>query len=316
MTTHSIPVRRTRPHKKASLFREHRPQSLWLPRRPTKPCPPRISYVYLLVHAGENRFKIGHSYQPSKRIQLLPEAMDIDESRSLRVELPNGDRARQVESALHKALAGFRLQRLNWCDAQDAGPDAPWDGSTEWFSLPGLRSAIQILRSMPATDSEPAPPLQALNGRPYVFDHSGSGLTAAERRTVAAMRFNAQRLDHIDNILLVLSRRLAMEWVVGSDPARSAGILKVHGLKSAWEPDMIRARFALVSSSLWNLQTGRSKPSNEVSPLVRLIRYSATVPGTLELVVNSMAAIRKLPSGRSVECRWASMMGRYAAHRS
>ena len=63
-----------------------------------KPC-----FVYILVHAIEQRMKIGMSDDPLIRLRQLPEADQIDRVRSLRVELPNRQRASQVESLLHKA---------------------------------------------------------------------------------------------------------------------------------------------------------------------------------------------------------------------
>ena len=100
------------------------PMGVWLPRKARHPASNGFnrhaasnqpSYVYLFVHATENRFKIGKSQSPVDRLAQLPEAGQIDGTQSLRVALPDRQRAGQVESLLHRGLAGYRLQ-LSWID--------------------------------------------------------------------------------------------------------------------------------------------------------------------------------------------------------
>lgn len=50
-----------------------RPSGVWLPRQARAPGCPQVGYVYLLVHLSENRFKIGKSFWPRRRIASLPE---------------------------------------------------------------------------------------------------------------------------------------------------------------------------------------------------------------------------------------------------
>lgn len=65
-----------------------------------QPC-----FVYVFVHANESRLKIGRSDVPLRRLGNLPEADYIDRVQSFRLELPDRQRAREVEPMLHKALA-------------------------------------------------------------------------------------------------------------------------------------------------------------------------------------------------------------------
>ena len=62
-----------------------------------RPCD-KSCFVYILVHAKEQRMKIGMSDAPLIRLSQLPEAGQIDRARSLQVELPNRQRASEVES--------------------------------------------------------------------------------------------------------------------------------------------------------------------------------------------------------------------------
>jgi hypothetical protein len=97
---HDTPLRKT-----------HRPRQLtgltgvWLPRTPRIPLDKSpaakeavspVSYVYLFVHARENRFKIGNSISPQTRLAQLPEAGQIDQAQSLQIELPDRRRAGEV----------------------------------------------------------------------------------------------------------------------------------------------------------------------------------------------------------------------------
>jgi hypothetical protein len=47
-------------------------------------------------------------------------------------------------------------------------------------------------------------------------------------------------------------------------------------------------------------------------PLVTLIRYQEDKPTTLELEIQDMAMIRKLPGGFQVMTMWRALCGRYA----
>lgn len=263
----------TKPHTAAPLFsschHRHGRQSedrggVWMPKRPTKTWRLQTCYVYLLVHQTENRFKIGKSIRPKTRISHLPERDSLDWARSLQVKLSDAKRAGQVESMLHKALAGFRLQRLPWngSAALLVGADQYWDGATEWFSLPGLRHAIQLLRALPGLgqdDSEPA--MQTLEGQPCWPELQDQKLAPLEKLLLDAERYNLTKLDEIHDVLLMIGRRLRIIWTPEPQSRHSAGILRIHDLKTAWDVDMLKARFEVVASSLWELSRNRNNSS-------------------------------------------------------
>ena len=122
--------------------------------------PPTPCYVYLLLHKANERFKAGLSQAPKVRAAMLPDATCIALDRSIQVEFASPGRASEVERMLHKALAGFRMQVVG-ADGQ------AWDGGTEWFAMPGLRHAINLLRVTPlAGDGFEMAQLQTLEGEP------------------------------------------------------------------------------------------------------------------------------------------------------
>lgn len=89
--------------------------------------------------------------------------------------------------------------------------------------------------------------------------------------------------------------------------------LRLQGLKSLWEPAVLKARFEVVASSLRALQTGRadrSKMQGQTVPLVKLIRYSESEPGTLELVLTDWKLIRPLPAGVRLLGAWGALLMR------
>lgn len=288
-------------------------EGVWMPRRPKTPCMPRTCYVYLLVHQTENRFKIGKSIRPKSRIAQLPERTSLDWARSLQVKLPDARRASQVESMLHKALAEFRLQRLPWNGSAAPWLEAhPWDGATEWFSLPGLRHAIQLLRALPGLAPNAAEQaMQTLEGKPCWPEQQDQRLAPIEKCLLNAERFNLARLDEIHDVLMVIGRRLRITWNAGQPAQPRAGILRIHGLKATWDVDMLKARFEVVSSSLWELKSGKTNPKRACVPLVNLIRYSQGDPGTLELVANAIAPIRQVPGGSIIARRWIRLCEEY-----
>ena len=74
----------------------------------------------------------------------------------------------------------------------------------------------------------------------------------------------------------------------------------------------MKARFEVLDSDRWALHTGHAEPKPQVTPLVRLIRYSSTLPQTLELVVNDLKVIGRLPGGRDVVAQWRALCERLA----
>ncbi len=302
-----------------SAAKQPRPSGVWLAKRQRLLVRPRISYVYLLVHGTENRFKIGKSISPRDRLSKLPEADQIDRVRSLQVILPSQQRAGQIESLLHKALVQFRLQHLNWMGQADPWYEEnqiPWDGATEWFSLPGLRHALEILKALPGLHGAERTALQTLEGEPCWFEREGEQLTLRQRRTREAEEHNLARMDEIYDVLMVLSRRLKTQWLPSNDPASSAGTLRLGGFKAQWEPDMLHSRFGATSSALWELRDDRRVKAGSspiICPLVKLISYSKANPEDLELVFNSWDVIRKLPGGEAVCRRWLGLCAGFCA---
>jgi hypothetical protein len=59
-----------------------------------------------------------------------------------------------------------------------------------------------------------------------------------------------------------------------------------------------------VASALWELKSGKANPKRACVPFVKLIRYSLADPGTLELVANTLAPIRRIPGGATIVRRW------------
>lgn len=305
--------------------RSHQNGGVWLARRQKVPYRLRASYVYLLVHLTQNRFKIGKSIAPTTRFANLPEANEVDTVRSLQVILPHQKRAGEIESLLHKALAEFRLDHLEWMGNTDMQTESTpgwsdhWDGKTEWFALPALRHAIALLKKIPRLHGPQGTALQTLTGEPWP-DQALEFLTVRQRHSKELEQYNLARFDEIFDVLVVISRQHRIGWLPSATPELSAGTLHIEGFKTQWEPDMITVRFGVTSSSLWELKTGRRVkttkslttnseiPTTElVCPLVKLIAYSKANPNDLELVFNSQEAIRKVPEGTwSCDAGWGS----------
>lgn len=96
--------------------------------------------VYLLQRHDGQRFKIGWSREPLSRVLRLPEfeADELDLVGSQAAWLPSVVRAQQVERALHRGLATFKVK-----------PAHQLDGYTEWFRPEAHRAALSMIRQMP-----------------------------------------------------------------------------------------------------------------------------------------------------------------------
>ena len=292
---------------------------VWLPRRKKILASPRVSYVYLLVHQTQNRFKIGKSLAPKTRFANLPEANEVDVLRSMQVVLRDQIRAGQIESLLHKALADFRLDRLAWYGVQDLTAqllpgwawDDCWDGETEWFALPAFRHAVEILKKIPGLNGPPVSALQTLEGQPWpekVFKPDPQ-----EQLFAAMQTYNLARFDEIFDVLLVISRQHKIVWIPALEPQTSAGSLRIESFKSQWAPDMVNVRFQVTCSALWEFKTHHPRTVKKhlsqgdgvlvdevICPLVKLITYSKTQPEDLELIFNSADALSSVPGGTLV----------------
>ena len=106
--------------------------------------------VYLLQRHDGLRFKIGWAVEPMTRVKRLPEflADELDLQASYAAWLPSPVRARQIERSLHRGLA-----------TQRALPPHQLDGHTEWFMPAALRTAMRMLRQMPAGGVTSLPPV-------------------------------------------------------------------------------------------------------------------------------------------------------------
>lgn len=96
--------------------------------------------VYLLQRHDGLRFKIGWAREPLSRVLRLPEfaADELDLVGSQVAWLPIVIRAQQVERALHRGLATFKVK-----------PAHQLDGYTEWFRPEAHRTALSMIRQMP-----------------------------------------------------------------------------------------------------------------------------------------------------------------------
>lgn len=266
---------------------------------PRSPRAARPSYVYLLVHREEPRFKIGKANDPRSRTAKLPEAPLIDPERSVTAMLPTQARAIEVERMLHKALAGFRLTLFE-------GPGTTWDGATEWFSVTGLRHAMNLLRVTPMAGAESAR-VQLVNFRGQSIatpSEAPARLPAWTDRRIEAADYNVQQIDKISQILQSLACELPMAY--RCDPGGPR--LAIRGLKGAWQLHLLKARFEVVSSALWTLRTGSKDPQRQTKPLVTIIQYSPSEPDTMEFRVNREEVIRRLPAGAMVIEQWRRLM--------
>lgn len=161
------------------------------PSRRHQPCS-----VYLLVHEFEPRFKIGLSQDPLKRAMILPDSPHLQWDACVKATLPTRDRAYQVERAMHKALAVFRIH-VRGDDGQ------VWDGGSEWFDLKGLSHAINLLSMMPeGEDSEKLIEVTTITDESYLglnqrlnFHHS------REMRHFEAAHGNVRHMTEVVSLL-------------------------------------------------------------------------------------------------------------------
>lgn len=92
-----------------------------------------MSFVYLLVHAYESRFKVGVSNSPIKRAKELQEQINMDGS--YKIQVGSLSDAYRLEKTLHFIFQANRL------DIQEVS-----DGYTEWFSIDALPEVIRFVQ--------------------------------------------------------------------------------------------------------------------------------------------------------------------------
>ena len=108
-----------------------------------------MSYVYLVRHATEPRFKIGKADYPFLRSKSFGENLDLESS--LQIHL--GHRAYGIEKGLHAIFDAYRLP-----------PVSANDGATEWFQLECWDRCLaffnqhnDLIGALPRSIPKPAP---------------------------------------------------------------------------------------------------------------------------------------------------------------
>lgn len=108
-----------------------------------------MSYVYLVRHATEPRFKIGKADNPLFRSKSFGENLDLESS--LQIHL--GHRAYGIEKGLHSIFDAYRLP-----------PVSANDGATEWFQLDCWDQCLaffyqhnDLICALPTSIPKPAP---------------------------------------------------------------------------------------------------------------------------------------------------------------
>ncbi|HEY9096946.1 MAG TPA: GIY-YIG nuclease family protein [Hydrogenophaga sp.] len=275
-----------------------------VPREDRRPC-----FVYLLVHATENRFKIGHSIHPLNRAKQLPEAECLSLQSSLVAKFPNTRRAVEVEQALHKALAGFRLH----IETVDAGP---WAGGTEWFAMGSLSHAVNLLSCTPqegadGSDTQVYPavgPDRHSLVRPVRYKQM-----RAQSLRVQAETANERSMQAIVQTLRRLQERVAVRWYPGLLPSmtpeglvtpKQKECVRIKQLRNLWTEDAMSARFDVVSSDFWMFQTGKPEALGQRRSWITQINYCPFEPNTLELWVEDRTILKTLPASHRLLKLW------------
>ena len=230
-----------------------------------RPC-----YVYFMAFQAGHRFKVGFSVEPLARLSMLREGPRVDMDMSLVLEVGSAQRARQLESALHKLLDPYRI--VHWTNdhlpvpnaayAQDKKRAKPgssgglWDGATEWFNILCWPYAVEMLLAISTSlNSGGAAKITTLRGAPW-FTHDPS------RSPEESRRFNANRMRllgmHMHLVELANNRGLRHELVTTAVPSSRAhsrrGALGRTAQSESVDPSHARAqpRF-LFPKRLWLL---------------------------------------------------------------
>lgn len=295
--------------------------------------------VYLLVHAHDQRFKIGLSMDPWTRAQNLPEAAFINWEKSLQVVLGSQSRASEVERMLHKGLAGFRLHFKPLHQTL-------WDGSTEWFSQSAFCHAVNLLKVTPT--GGPQSELSELLPvhRQSVDRNQGSGATASvfedsgvttnvicvptqsshyvrpcvpalEKKLVPpsalqrwdqAAQHNLKKIAEITEAISVLAWNFKVVLApIQQGPPFVPAMVCVHGLRKDLSQEAYRARCKITCSDLWAFHSTSRMESRRIIPLVKLMRYPDATPDVLTLELNDLKLIKALPAGNQILLKWLGL---------
>lgn len=274
------------------------------PRRPNKGVPredKRPCFVYLLVHATENRFKIGHSIHPLNRAKQLPEAECLSLQSSLVAKFPTTGRAVEVEQALHKALAGFRLH----IETVDAGP---WAGGTEWFAMGSLSHAVNLLSCTPQDGADGSEtqvyPAVGPDRHSLIRPRRHKQMRAQSLRVKAEIA-NDRSMQAIVQALRKLAERVTVRWYPALSPSVNADgqttpgqkeCVRIKQLREVWTEEAMSARFDVVTSEFWMFHTGKTEAQGQRRSWITQINYCPFEPNTLELWVEERDVLKNLPA--------------------
>jgi hypothetical protein len=207
--------------------------------------------VYLLQRHDGHRFKIGWAVEPMVRVKRLPEflADELDLQASHAAWLPSPLRARQIERSLHRGLA-----------TQRALPPHQLDGHTEWFMPAALRTAMRMLRQMPAGGVASLPPaLVPFEAAPQPL------LDAAPADTDSGVIVSAQDVLWAMEDLLLRAGALNPVRVEGQGEARVIRLTDVRGPRARLGDSM---RWALLDLGTYRWAVGGRSGS-----FVQLMQY-------------------------------------------
>ena len=209
--------------------------------------------VYLLQRHDGQRFKIGWAVEPMARVKRLPEflADELDLQASHAAWLPSPLRARQIERSLHRGLA-----------TQRALPPHQLDGHTEWFMPAALRTAMRMLRQMPAGGMASLPPaLVPFEAAPQPL------LDAAPPDTDSAVIVSAQDVLWAMEDLLLRACALNPVRVEGQGEERVIRLTDVRGPRARLGDAM---RWALLDLDTYRCAVGSRRGS-----FVQIMQYYA-----------------------------------------
>ena len=231
-----------------------------------EPC-----YVYLAVHSGGQRFKIGLSSDPLRRFAALPEAEDIDLETTVARRMPTRARASQVERSLHRALDPYSLELAH-----------PGDGYTEWFRLDAFATAVAIIDAMP----DPTAPAQAI-GTPARGYRKSAALAAAEYNVARAM----------DTAVLWREARRMVGLSIVEGRGRVSLIVKDFRATASNAGSGLRARLLGLKDD-YALRPARTPRGVHATPsLVRFISFDGPQASDLRIDLQDWATLRRLPGG-------------------
>ena len=299
-SAHSVLSRSTQrcPSKKrGNIARSGHPATTCVDRE--VPC-----YVYLLVHATQARFKIGVAANTRQRAAQLPEADSINFSESFQAWFPNRARAYQVEKMLHCGLAAFH-QPVKVPQGNSS------NGATEWFASEALVHAVNLLRIAPkGRENTTHAPLLSLASLAEETQEDAiiEVNDQCKRKLPLAAKTNVEAMSRIVQLISEISYRLSVTW---HRPSGQRERLCVHDIRDQWELGLLKSKQKLMSAESWWMQTKDGMHLGDRVPLVTLIRYQEDKPTTLELEIQDMAMIRKLPGGFQLMKMWRALCGRY-----